>query len=240
MNGHEWWRARDPYAMLEYLFPMRGMDSTEPQNRSSRLYYLACARRAWHHLPGVCQVIVSWGERLYHSRVLDVALRDQIYPLAEELIHAHGSAERINNLAQQIVGKGWSSPDDLFLQEDYLLEVWDGLAQLCYAPFNPWTPPFRRIPAHYHSVELLREIFPPPDVDHRYSMSSSLRTAVIRQLAQRAYDSCDPVDFHILADALEEIGCKCTVILNHLRSEQPHVRGCWVLELLLTEGCGRR
>jgi hypothetical protein len=37
----------------------------------------------------------------------------------------------------------------------------------------------------------------------------------------------------VLADALEEAGCDDADILNHLRSPAPHVRGCWVVDLLL-------
>lgn len=37
----------------------------------------------------------------------------------------------------------------------------------------------------------------------------------------------------VLADALEDAGCEDETILAHLRSEGPHVRGCWVLDILL-------
>jgi hypothetical protein len=37
----------------------------------------------------------------------------------------------------------------------------------------------------------------------------------------------------ILGDALEEAGCTDADILAHLRSPGPHVRGCWILDLIL-------
>jgi hypothetical protein len=37
----------------------------------------------------------------------------------------------------------------------------------------------------------------------------------------------------VLVDALEEAGCTNTDILGHLRGAEPHVRGCWVIDLLL-------
>ena len=37
----------------------------------------------------------------------------------------------------------------------------------------------------------------------------------------------------VLADMLEEAGCSDADLLNHLRGPGPHVRGCWVLDLLL-------
>ena len=37
----------------------------------------------------------------------------------------------------------------------------------------------------------------------------------------------------ILADALQDAGCDNEDMLNHCRDvNQPHVRGCWVLDLL--------
>ena len=37
----------------------------------------------------------------------------------------------------------------------------------------------------------------------------------------------------ILADALQEAGCDNADILNHCRGDGPHVRGCWVVDLVL-------
>jgi hypothetical protein len=40
----------------------------------------------------------------------------------------------------------------------------------------------------------------------------------------------------LLADALEDAGCADPDILGHLRGSGPHVRGCWVVDLLLGKG----
>ncbi len=37
----------------------------------------------------------------------------------------------------------------------------------------------------------------------------------------------------ILADALQDAGCDNDEVLDHLRGPGPHVRGCWVVDLLL-------
>jgi hypothetical protein len=37
----------------------------------------------------------------------------------------------------------------------------------------------------------------------------------------------------VLADALEDAGCTEAEILAHCRSGGEHVRGCWVLDLIL-------
>jgi hypothetical protein len=55
----------------------------------------------------------------------------------------------------------------------------------------------------------------------------------VPKLAQAIYDDRRFSDLPILADALEEAGCTDADILAHCRSEGPHVRGCWVVDLLL-------
>ena len=48
-----------------------------------------------------------------------------------------------------------------------------------------------------------------------------------------------PVRLAILADALEDAGCDNADILRRLRGPGPHVRGCWVVDLLLKKGSRR-
>jgi hypothetical protein len=46
----------------------------------------------------------------------------------------------------------------------------------------------------------------------------------------------DPARLSVLADALEDAGCTDPDLLGHLRSAGPHVRGCWVVDLILGKG----
>jgi hypothetical protein len=62
----------------------------------------------------------------------------------------------------------------------------------------------------------------------------------VPKLAQTAYDDrllpsgeLDPARLAVLADALEEAGCDNQEMLAHLRGPGHHVRGCWVVDLLL-------
>jgi hypothetical protein len=55
----------------------------------------------------------------------------------------------------------------------------------------------------------------------------------VPKLAQAIYDERRFADLPILADALEEAGCSEPAILSHCRSDGQHVRGCWVVDLLL-------
>jgi hypothetical protein len=52
-------------------------------------------------------------------------------------------------------------------------------------------------------------------------------------LAQAIYDERRFQDLPILGDALEDAGCTEKAIFSHCRQPGEHVRGCWVLDLLL-------
>lgn len=52
-------------------------------------------------------------------------------------------------------------------------------------------------------------------------------------LAQGIYEDRAFDRLPILADALMDAGCFDEEILNHCRSQGPHVRGCWVVDLVL-------
>jgi hypothetical protein len=43
----------------------------------------------------------------------------------------------------------------------------------------------------------------------------------------------DHVEMAVLADALQDAGCDDEQILSHCRSDGPHVKGCWVVDLIL-------
>ncbi len=47
------------------------------------------------------------------------------------------------------------------------------------------------------------------------------------------YDARDFGAMPILTDAIQDAGCNNADILAHYRSEGPHVRGCWVVDLVL-------
>ncbi len=63
---------------------------------------------------------------------------------------------------------------------------------------------------------------------------ASWRTETAVALAQQFYDRAEAASLPILADALEEAGCDEPAVLAHARDiHQPHVRGCWVVDLVL-------
>jgi hypothetical protein len=66
------------------------------------------------------------------------------------------------------------------------------------------------------------------------NFSPMWRTSTTVSLARTVYESRDFSAIPILADALQDAGCDSTDILDHCRDTSPaHVRGCWVVDLVL-------
>ncbi|MBP3956251.1 hypothetical protein J8F10_13255 [Gemmata sp. G18] len=64
--------------------------------------------------------------------------------------------------------------------------------------------------------------------------SPSWRTSTAVALAAQMYESREFGAMPILADALQDAGCDNADVLSHCRDAgAPHVRGCWVVDLLL-------
>jgi hypothetical protein len=81
-------------------------------------------------------------------------------------------------------------------------------------------------------AELLREIF--GNVFRSVAFSPEWRTDTAVSLGQQMYEARDFGALPILADALQDAGCDNDDILSHCRdSSITHVRGCWVVDLVL-------
>ncbi|WP_246524794.1 hypothetical protein [Gemmata palustris] len=80
-------------------------------------------------------------------------------------------------------------------------------------------------------VALLRDIFGNPF--RPVAFSPSWRTSTTVALASQMYESRDFSAMPILADALQDAGCNSAEVLDHCRGPGPHVRGCWVVDLVL-------
>ncbi len=67
-------------------------------------------------------------------------------------------------------------------------------------------------------------------------MLYGVRTSTAVALAQQMYESREFGAMPILGDALQDAGCDNTDVLNHCRAPGVHVRGCWVVDLVLDKG----
>lgn len=79
---------------------------------------------------------------------------------------------------------------------------------------------------------LLRDIFGPIPF-RQIAVNPTWLTPYVVQLGQAIYDDRAFDRLPELADALHDAGCDNEEILGHCRGPGPHVRGCWVVDLVL-------
>jgi hypothetical protein len=85
-----------------------------------------------------------------------------------------------------------------------------------------------------HQCDLIRDIVGNPF--HRIALDRqwvSWNHGTLPAIARHIYEGRAYYDLPILADALEDAGFANTSILDHCRLPVEHVRGCWVVDLLL-------
>ena len=107
MTAREWDDEQDPIVLLDILYPMRGLDSTEQQTRASRMYLLACGRRAWERLPMVSRVILEMAEPIAERETVEEAVRDAVRQLAENLTHCRGEEDELRELERRLKLIDW-------------------------------------------------------------------------------------------------------------------------------------
>jgi hypothetical protein len=78
---------------------------------------------------------------------------------------------------------------------------------------------------------LVRDIFGNPF--RPVAFDPAWRTSTAVGLARQMYDAREFSAMPILADALQDAGCESAEVLGHCRGPGPHVRGCWVVDLVL-------
>lgn len=81
-------------------------------------------------------------------------------------------------------------------------------------------------------ADLLRDVIGPLPLGS-VGVNSSWVTTNVLALAKGIYDDRAFDRMPILADALADAGCTNETVLVHCRGPGPHVRGCWVVDLLL-------
>jgi hypothetical protein len=214
MTEQEWLSCTDPDLMLNFL---RGKVS----DRKLRLLTVSSGRRVWGLLNEPSRRAIEIGER-----------------------YADGSAgkKELTNARSAV-----RACDDTHIAWHSVREaIWTSAKQAMQ--ISAWRATATKIGIGKHigwmmgdytgertkQTNLLRDIFGNP------FRSVTLHPAVlawndgtITKLAQAIYDDRAFDHLPILADALEEAGCTNTDILNHCRQPGEHVRGCWVVDLLL-------
>ena len=208
MTENEWLEGHHSGPMLEFL-------SDNGSDRKLRLFACACCRR----IPGYLE---SEPDR----EGLELTERD-VDGLANE--------EEFERLTEEVHDVRWYRRDAWNAIGRALESYWDSGLDTGHLSSRTDSEKFKaRFEMEFEIAALLREIFGNP-----FRMPSvnaswlAWNDGTIPKIAQAIYDERAFDRLPILADALEDAGCDNADILNHCRQPGEHVRGCWVVDLLL-------
>jgi hypothetical protein len=212
MTEAEWLDCNDPTPMLEFLLG-------KASGRKFRLFACACSRRIWHLLTDIrSRVAVEVAEQCADGQIAWHQL-SPYYDAASEAAAGY-SAETIWFAAARAAADTVRSYPSTF--EGMMARAANAAAGAA-AGAVPTEPPVQAI--------LLRDIMGNPF--QPFVIESSLLTMKVADLTHAIYDGRAFDHLPGLADALEEAGCQDANTLGHCRQSGPHVRGCWVVDLLM-------
>jgi hypothetical protein len=232
MTADLWNTTDDPFVLLDYKFPLTGADSVLAQTRKSKLYLVACAERVPGELPWVLRRLTAFGRELAETpQAYTAEFRHELRTVAEEMANTADAESAVEEAERRLARRGVFAPPHppapLPTGKDWL-----GLAYLSFAPLSKMTPYYRYVPAALHSVGIARDVFEPCGIP-RVSFSPEWRSSPVLALADRMYRENDFAAMPILHDALMDAGCCADVMLEHCTTPHGHVRGCWVVDIIL-------
>jgi hypothetical protein len=219
MTESEWLHATDPQVMLHFL----GGKATD---RKLRLIAVAC-----------CRGTLNWVRDERSRKAVEVAERFADGRAGrEELDTAYSTAEAAFYHTAQLVGGGDPTfPGDAVLAYFaawYTVMPAAGEAAVGAAAMSSpgylWNEPEETI--RRRQCDLVREVIGNPF--RRLEIAPSWRTPDVVALAGHVYYDRAFGRMPELADTLEDAGYGDEDILSHLRGPGPHVRGCWVVDLI--------
>lgn len=251
MSEEVWQSATVPLPMLD-------LPRGRAVARKLRLFACACVRRCWHLAPDPsCQAAVEMAERFAEGlsdeqeliaaeRVIRAAFPPKPIPypwVAFAAVLANTTSEETMNVAEDDAWENALEEGVSEIRTDDLVMAAARAAAGSASYFASMCPDSRpqRDAESAWQASCLREVFGNPfrpvTIDASWLVWNA---AAVVKLAQVIYDErelpsgqLDAGRLGALAHALEEAGCSKAEILSHCRLAGSHVRGCWVVDLLL-------
>jgi len=205
MTEVEWRTATDPHQLIDLLGP-------DVSRRKLRHFVCACVR---HQLPPATAAraarVLAFAERLADDEAsIDAEAWAGVQRELDDLGGGGlGSKDRFGHMGLLQL----TVDDDIYTEAHWAVECLKDADVEAAVPLG-----------------LLREIFGNPfqPID-----PTLWRTGTALTLARQMYQEQDFCTMCILADALQDAGCDDADVLDHCRGPRPHVRGCWVVDLVL-------
>jgi hypothetical protein len=213
MTEAEWLSCDDPWHLLHLV------EHLGPSERKTRLFCAAVCRRFWDYLPEASQAILLESEML-----------------ADGLVPRPPDDMELCQRANAVVAPFDRQYPTKKFPNTTVRTQRDAAAAVCYAV----------IPDLFGAVSYFWELKPAERAIHlqiiRDIFGNPFRAAVadpswlapgVVELAQTIYDERAFNQLLELAVALEGVGCHDADVLAHCRHRGPHVRGCWIVDLIL-------
>jgi hypothetical protein len=185
-----------------------GTGNKKGRYRKSRLFAALCCRSVWQHFT-------------------DESFRQAV-------VAAEAFAEGL--ITESDRKRAWSQAHTVGWKAGAVGVHWAAINAVGDQPFAIFFPQYvierstnpneHNLIAHW-LLDIFGNPFRPVSVNSNW-LSSTVVTLAEGIYAERAFDRLP-----ILADALIDAGCDHADILAHCQSEGPHVRGCWVVDLVL-------
>jgi hypothetical protein len=243
MTEEEWLSSAYPPTMLHGI---EGLAS----ERKLRLFAIQCCRRIWDRITDPrCRAAVEFAERFVEVGVARRRGRPAVENAAsracQEVEGSYNAClNQIDRISVVVDSYVFDAATSTIYPSAWHAALWTS-AQAALAIGWEWTRDKNTDPAecnpegkaaeHQQQALMLRDICgnpfqPPPAISPTILAWDS---GTIPKLAQAMYDENTFDRTTVLADALEDAGCPNPDVLTHLRGPGPHVRGCWVVDLLL-------
>lgn len=217
MTEAEWLACSDPMPMLEFL---RGKVS----ERELRLFTCATARLLWDQFPaGLLKEAVEAGERHADGVPCENECRRYVYEL-HKLPVDYGKE----------TGRNWfvDQPPVAVSALFGAIHAVGHWAAISTIPDRLGWREHSKATGH-RQPELLRDIFGNPF--RPAAVTQGMTSPDVVALAGRIYRDRAFAELGELAGLLQAVGCDDVAVLDHCRSSGRHVRGCWVLDLILAK-----
>lgn len=216
MTEEAWLQCSDPTAMLEFL-------NRRVTDRKLRLFAASCLRQNW--------------DALYDPR------EQQAVEVAEQLADGRADDERLKTAEENLLNLRdecddadlefvLSVPLDLLLPK-FSIDSATSCARCTASHAEYAEGGFDGLEEELRDEQafMLRDIVGNPF--RPVAFNPRWRSADTVGLARGIYDERAFDRLPLLADALMDAGCADEQVIGHCRSDGPHVRGCWVVDLVL-------
>jgi hypothetical protein len=238
MNEEEWLQCQHAAPMLSYL-----RKKVVASDRKLRLFACACLRRISHLIPEEGGLVPLEVAERFADGQATMTERIQMETLANRCLHTEPSddPQRLSrayillSIRGPLLKRAPQAAESTSVNARIAVAfiATEAIHGISYAP--PDTQEWLKEEV-CHQAQLLRDVFFKPLQRQIPRLESSWRhynDRISVRLAESIYDERAFDRLPILADALEDAGCDNPDILAHCRKGGQHVRGCWVVDLLL-------